>query len=234
MPRISKSDPRRLLATKFAEAYNSCDFDTIWEFVSSHSTKDVVFVHKWVGEETYTNFPPHLEIRSVENVAEYWFSRCVIVPDLVVELKDTKLYVRSDGLSTVLSSFHINCTRLYDGHVSDSLICKPVEGAENGEAKSVDEFDSASSEDSVPDLINDRVLEKLDIILLNCTPPPRRRKRSLENADSTSVDGLTNGKVSERKIIPSGTAITLLGTITLQLNQDQKIKQFELTFALKN
>ena len=125
-PRISKHDPRRAYASAFAAAYNSCDFDHIWEFVTTYCTKDILFVTRWVGSELYVNFPKYLEVRGIESVSEYWFSRCIIVPDYILELKETKLYVRSDGISTVLTSFTILATRLYDGEISDSIICRPA------------------------------------------------------------------------------------------------------------
>lgn len=270
MPRISKADPRRSYAAGFAAAYNSCDFDKIWEYVSTHCTKDVLFIHRWVGSEQYLNFPSYLEIRGIESVAEYWFSRCVIVPDLVVELKETKLFVRSDGLSTVLSSFTIVCTRLYDGIVSDSLICRPAidsdlasgansEMKDSGEMLDSDGTRSRSNttttnaDEVKPELINSRVMEKLEYILMRCEPVdpkkisivPAKRKFS-EDATSTEsmLSAASQPKSSPpppppaadappRKRMPLDTAITLLGTVTLHINKDQKIRQIELTFALK-
>ncbi len=124
IPKIPKHDPRRLYATYFAKAYNSCDFQQIWDFLMNYCTTDILFIQRWVGDENYFNFPKYLEVREIAKIAEYWFSRCVIIPDVVCTLKETKLYVRSDGLSTVLSSFSISCTRLYDGEVSDAIVCQ--------------------------------------------------------------------------------------------------------------
>jgi len=286
MPRISKADPRRSYAAGFAAAYNSCDFDKIWEYVSTYCTKDVLFIHRWVGSEQYLNFPACLEIRGIESVAEYWFSRCVIVPDLVVELKETKLFVRSDGLSTVLSSFTIVCTRLYDGIVSDSLICRPAVDSDltsgstidlkgntisggsvisgGGEMLDADGNRSRSNtattdmDDFKPELINSRVMEKLEYILMRCEPidpkkisiVPSKRKYSEDGISTESMLSAASQPKSlspstsssspppsssngPRKRMPLDTAITLLGTVTLHINKDQKIRQIELTFALK-
>lgn len=129
IPKIHKTDIRRTYAAAYADAYNSCDFDTIWDFLSSHCVRNIVFAQKWSGADQYTNFPRHLELVGKENVAEYWFSRCLLVPDLAMQLTDTKLYVRSDGLSTVASAFSIRGTRMYDGEISDAIICQTnVEG----------------------------------------------------------------------------------------------------------
>ncbi len=255
MPKIGKADPRRQYAAAFAAAYNSCDFDKIWEFISTHSAPDAVFVHRWVGKEQYLNFPTLLSITGWENIAEYWFSRCVIVPDLVVELKETKLYVRSDGYSTVLSSFTINCTRLYDGVVSHSLIVQKA--ATTGESSKSSELPpsiqepengttSHTSDEAKAEVISDRVMDKLDRILLNSDLPPVKGKRKLSLKRKASDESLISEPVTpstvvsdspgialNKKVIPSGTGITLLGTMTMQLNQEQKVKHYDMTFALK-
>ena len=279
VPRISKGDPRRLYAAAFGDAYNSCDFDKIWEFVSTYCAKDVLFVHRWVGTELYLNFPKYLEVRGIESVAEYWFSRCLVAPDLVLELKETKLYVRSDGISTVLSSFTIVCTRLYDGEISDSIICRPAVdadlqrdqrgygsgGGNNSGGESDGEFIVSSlsrhnSEDLTvgnggsgkPEEICNRVLEKVERILCKVEPPPKRRtigKRKMSDDSLTDVDINSSGmngsgassestfvnstSSSSRKRMPKDTSITLLGTVTLHLNEDFKIRQIELNFALQ-
>lgn len=254
MPKIPKADPRRQYAAAFAEAYNSCDFDKIWEFISTHSTPDAVFVHRWVGKEQYLNFPTFLSIKGWENISEYWFSRCVIVPDLVVELKETKLYVRSDGFSTVLSSFTINCTRLYDGLISHSLIVQAaaeIGDTTDNETRSVvedSESGSRSSDESKVEIIPDRVMEKFDRILLGCEPLPGKKKNnkrkmsdefSITSEPVTPMVATTTIKhdspeiTLNKKVIPSGTGITLLGTITMQLDQESKVKHYEMTFALK-
>ena len=124
IPKISKNDSRRSYAYEFAKAYNSCDLNQIWKYLMNYCHARTLFIQRWVGKEKYLNFPKYLEIIGLEKIAEYWFSRCVLCPDLILELKETKLYVRSDGLSTVLSSFTIRCTRMYDNEVSDQLICK--------------------------------------------------------------------------------------------------------------
>jgi hypothetical protein len=275
-PKISKADPRRLLSQKFVAAYNSCDFDTIWEFVSTYSMKDVLFVNRWVGEDRYLNFPSYLEVRGIENVAEYWFSRCVITPDLVFELKETKLYVRSDGLSTIRSAFQAYCTRLYDGVICDSLICEPAlhpvipaeEEPLEATTKIKDESTVLKGEEDVnnhhnsnnnnnnnnnahnPDALHDRVMGKFVKILLYSEPLPQRKKRTIsgeeqppqsdqQQQESTHPQSdscnstVVSGSDSHKKLLPRGTSITLVGTITLQLNQEQKVKQYEVSFALK-
>lgn len=255
VPRISKTDRRRFYAAAFAEAYNSCDFDKIWEFVSTYCTKDVLFVHRWVGSELYLNFPKYLEIRGIESVVEYWFSRCMIVPDLVFELKETKLYVRSDGISTVLSSFSIVCTRLYDGEISDSIICRPAVDSESN-----DQNDEERAEQ-----ICNRVFDKLKQILLHHTANEKSNNNSQSAIESDSsskkrklasdderIDLFANEDMkiigvqapvsspdllvvapSPRKRMPKHTSITLQGTVTLHLNLDHKIRQVDLTFALQ-
>lgn len=354
VPKISKSDPRRNYATLFAAAYNSCDFEKIWEFIADYATKDIRFIQKWVGDEEYFNFPSYFEVRGSEAAVEYWFSRCVIVPDLVLELKETKLYVRSDGVSTVLSSCVFGCTRMYDGIISESLICRPPEttviasaAAENAvliprsgeeDNNSLGHVDSnvstgaathsnsigvddaaAGGEMSVEmaEIINGRVMGKLELILLHSRPPPvkfssrlsRLQQRQQQTAASNSaaisvpslplasnfkpesgskrklasnegIDGNNNansGNCSsssegaendlsdsftgnsgpllnipsasqfskpssngggaqgkkEKKLFPRDQAITVLGTVALHLNKEHKIRQIELTFALK-
>lgn len=272
MPKIAKSDPRRMLAQKFVEAYNSCDFDTIYDFVFENSIDDVLFINRWVGEEQYLNFPSYLEVRGIDNVAEYWFSRCVITPDLVIELRETKLYARSDGLSTIRCSFQAYCTRLYDGVISDSLICEPALKSKKLEsAIKTEEVSSASTEPkSNPTVLHDRVMEKFVKILLHCEPiPQQRRKRAYEEAghvddqkqhntnestevsvtkelktdqaiapSNTAISSVSSGSNNEdrntvvKKLLPRGQSLTLLGTITMQLNKEQKIKQYEVTFAI--
>jgi hypothetical protein len=276
-PKISKADPRRLLSQKFVAAYNSCDFDTIWEFVSTNSMKDVLFVNRWVGEDHYLNFPSYLEVRGIENVAEYWFSRCVITPDLVFELKETKLYVRSDGLSTIRSAFQAYCTRLYDGVICDSLICEPAlhpveeesspsvkesttiikdelksEGDTNNSNNNNNNNNSNNNNVHNPDALHDRVMGKFVKILLYSEPLPQRKKRTISGeeqaqpqsdqqqqlstqpqSDSCNSTVVSSNCDSHKKLLPRGTSITLVGTITLQLNQEQKVKQYEVSFALK-
>ena len=185
VPRISKGDPRRLYAAAFGDAYNSCDFDKIWEFVSTYCAKDVLFVHRWVGTELYLNFPKYLEVRGIESVAEYWFSRCLVAPDLVLELKETKLYVRSDGISTVLSSFTIVCTRLYDGEISDSIICRPA-------SDNYSEITKQNEEERAEQICN-RVFDKLKQILLLHTATEKSSNVSLSSSSSTAM--LSTGKL---------------------------------------
>lgn len=263
MPKITKADPRRQYASEFVEAFNSADFDVIWEFISTHSATDCVFVHRWEGKDQYLTFPTLLSLRGWENIAEYWFSRCVIAPDFVVQLKEAKLYVRSDGYSTVLGSFTINCTRLYDGLLTHSLIVQTAEAKAEAEAEGtvesnegkpmnvkMEETDSHSSttnpntsqtsEEAKAEVISDRVMERLDQILLNCAPlkekkklSGKRKKRDEVNEPITPSTVKSEGNSKVEKVIPSGTGITLLGTITMQLNQEMKVKHYDMTFALK-
>jgi hypothetical protein len=254
IPRISKGDPRRLYASAFAEAYNSCDFDEIWEFVSTYCTKDVLFIHRWVGSDLYLNFPKYLEVRGIESVAEYWFSRCLVAPDLVLELKETKLYVRSDGISTVLSSFTIVCTRLYDGEISDSIICAAATSNQQSHLR------STSSEDRAEYICN-RVFDNLKKILLQHTANEKAKeammletqsKKRRINQDDGRIDlfsgedmkqigvaapistpVLGNSHAAARKRLPKNASVTLLGTVTLHLDVDHKIRQMDLTFALQ-
>ena len=289
LPRIAKGDPRRSYAAAFAEAYNSCDFEKIWEFVSTYCTKDVLFIHRWVGSESYLNFPKYLEVRGIESVSEYWFSRCMIAPDMVLEMKETKLYVRSDGISTVLSSLTFVCTRLYDGEISDSIICRPAvdpdllaessatEAAQSNQGnppstnaatasgylsshsvdydsdnKSLKSATKSDVDDSKPEEICNRVLEKMELILSKVEPPPKKRivgikrkqgeetadgdikscaeQNSVTSAETTESEALVNG----RKRLPKYTSITVLGTVTLHLNQEHKIRTIELNFALQS
>ena len=294
IPKISKVDPRRMYAAHFAEAYNSCDFDLIWDFISAYSAPEVNFVHRWVGQEEYFNFPQALEIQGWQNIAEYWYGRCLVAPDLVVELKETKLYVRSDGYSTVVGSMHIHCTRLYDGLISDALIVQsaatrattksstnsihlptypPLHGNEsNGslesEGRSILDSEVASvsyaSEESSVEIIADRVEGAFDRILRNSEIPRPKKKLlgfkrkwqseseplSPSTPDSDHSSLLPDVKKKEftsrddpnlsldsvqknKRVIPAGTGITLLTTVTMQLNKDQKVKHYEMTFALK-
>jgi hypothetical protein len=253
LPRISKTDPRRLYAAAFGDAYNSCDFEEIWDFVSNYCTKDVLFIHRWVGTELYLNFPKYLEVRGIESVAEYWYSRCLVAPDLVLENKETKLYVRSDGISTVLSSFTIVCTRLYDGEISDSIICRPADDAAglavrnssaSGESDEDRNSPTLNETQSRPEDIYNRVWKKVDRILCRVEPPPKRRALSMsktpEEEEAISISTATTcatisstEQPSHRKRMPKDQSITLLGTVTLHLNVDFKIRQIELNFALQ-
>jgi hypothetical protein len=276
VPRICKNDPRRLYATAFSDAYNSCDFDKIWEFMSTYCTKDVLMINRWVGAEVYLNFPKYLEVKGTESVAEYWFGRCLVAPDLVLELKETKLYVRSDGISTVLSSFSGVSTRLYDGEISDSIFCRSAVDADlrNEQHHELSQYgrnrediyrgsesegdipksrqtsgDSSSvGSNSNPEDIYNRVLKKMYGILCQVQPPQKRRtayKRKI--GGESSVDPNTNLDItyqdnhmtslpstSARKRLPQDTSVFLVGTITLHLNKDNKIRQIDLSFALQD
>jgi hypothetical protein len=281
MPRITKSDPRRLLGIQFVEAYNSCDFDTIWDFIATNSVKDVIYINRWVGKEQFFNFPSYLEVRGIDNVAEYWYSRCVVAPDLVMALKDTKLYVRSDGFSTVRGAMIAHCTRLYDGVVSDSLICDPKmigsghnqtndnhnvkqekKSSENPEAEEEKdkEEEEEDDEEELHDEAQHRAMEKFVNILLHSEPvhlPPTHKKTTATTSKKRTADGklvdkkptntvssssssisstnqpVTTGN-SLKKLFPKDKSITLVGTITIQLNQEQKIKQIELALDAMN
>ncbi len=256
-PRISKTDPRRAYAGAFAAAYNSSDFDEIWAFVNTYCTQDILFVTRWVGSELYVNFPRYLEVRGIESVSEYWFSRCIIVPDYILELKETKLFVRSDGISTVLTSFTILATRLYDGEISDAIICQPATDVLPIATTSKSESQAAEptkvEEGIVPheptpedieraDRIYNRVFDKLKSILVQQTKLDKQTQKSGtvsqdNRVDLFAKDGNKETTVPEpssgRKRLPSNKSITLYGTATLHLNVDHKIHQMDLTFSLE-
>lgn len=253
MPRINKSDPRRNYAAAYADAYNSCDFDVIWNFLNEHCVKDFTFIQKWVGAEQYLNFPLHLEIKGVDAAAEYWFSRCLLAPDLALSLKVTKLFVRSDGLSTVASSFIILCTRLFDGELSDSLIRTVASQPSITDATSSTVTSDAStmsndSADEKLDVICNRAIEKVDRILLQSAPahdPNFSLKRKRKRHDSMDSDGdsqsesqtprphMNHHHSNGRKRMPKDKTITLLGNVTMSVNEDKKIYRMEVSFALQ-
>lgn len=278
MPKITKNDPRRFYANAFATAYNSCCLEGILEFITKYCTKDLLFIHRWVGSESFLNFPRYLEVRGFENVAEYWFSRCVVAPDVVLDLKETKLYVRSDGISTVLSSFTILCTRMYDGDMSDNIFIKPMdkssksnednEESQDTKRRKLDENqneDSVNNNSEVDDIqikeekveeISKRVYDKLNQLLisskpnlnlktLNTTSTLSTKKKDSKLSDDLTSANLNLNSLSEtksqsenksdyvRKKLPDDRTTTLLGTIILHLNEDQKIRQMDLTFALQ-
>ncbi len=227
LPKIAKNDPRRQYATDFAQNLNTADFDKILEFISSHSTNEAVFIHRWVGKTQYLNFPIFLSISGWDNIAEYLFSRCIFAPDFIFQLKETKLYVRSDGFSTVISSFTIPCTRLYDSTLSHTLIIRdapseapkpvtlPVPPVESTESKS----DSVS-----------RVLGKLEHILVNSEPIKGKKRKSPDEPviEPAPVIEVSGGK----KALPCGASIVLIGTLTMQLNKEGKVKHYEMSYTL--
>ncbi len=43
----------------------------------------------WIGDEQYVNFPRHLELQGIDAAAEYLFGRCLLAPDLVIEVSDS-------------------------------------------------------------------------------------------------------------------------------------------------
>lgn len=246
MPRINKSDPRRGYAAAYAEAYNSCDFDVIHSFLSDHCSADFVFVQKWVGSEQYLNFPMNLEIKGVDAAAEYWFSRCLLAPDLALQLKVTKLFVRSDGLSSVASSFTILCTRIFDGELTDDLIRTVANETETMIEPSSSESSTSSlasavkysSSDEKLDTICNRAIEKVERALLKSTPahdPVFSLKRKRKRQDSMDSDSDHHGAIDAlgRKRMPKDKTITLLGNVTMNLNEEKKIYRMEVSFALK-
>jgi hypothetical protein len=253
LPRIKKGDPRRDYGAAYADAYNSCDFDEIWSFLDEHCVPDFTFIQQWVGTEQYLNFPAHLEIKGIDAVAEYWFSRCLLAPDLALQLKVTKLFVRSDGLSTVASSFSIQCTRLFDGELSDSLIRTVATQAPHSEpvisAPVVETSDASVTSIDAPsdqklDEICNRAIEKVDKFLLQSAPEhdqlttlKRKRKRhdsldSEEDSSKTSVKSIKSD-THERKRMPKDKTITLQGNVTMHLNEAHKIYRMEVSFALQ-
>lgn len=202
-----------------------------------------MWINRWAGKELYMNYPKYLQVRGLDKVAEYWFSRCLLTPDLIMELKETKLYVRSDGYSTIRSSFIGYCTRLYDTKVSDALqndagIMKEKEDPKELEAYQHGEITIPASEiETDPEVVHDRVMNKFVTILLNSEPMPRRKKRTLEEHQQQQEDDPSTPfsitSEEDKKVLPRGTSITLLGSITLQLDLQQKIKIIEVAFALK-
>lgn len=257
MPRINKTDIRRNYAAAYADAYNSCDFDVIYDFLSDYCVPDVLFIQKWVGSDQYLNFPQNLEFKGIDAAAEYWFSRCLLAPDLALQLKVTKLFVRSDGFSSIASSFTILCTRLFDGELSDSLIRTVAaddstktstprsSSASTGPAGGTFEEDNASalsanSSDEKLDTICNRAIEKVEKVLLQSTPkhdPVFSLNRKRKHRDSIDSDGDSLLQSSEshgsKRRMPKDKTITLLGNVTMSLNEDKKIYRLEVSFALK-
>jgi hypothetical protein len=254
LPRIKKGDPRRNYGAAYADAYNSCDFDEIWSFLENHCVKDFTFVQQWVGTDQYLNFPANLEIKGIDAVAEYWFSRCLLAPDLALQLKVTKLFVRSDGLSTVASSFSILSTRLFDGELSDSLIrtvatqASQPEHMNNVSATEISDASMTStdaSSDQKLDEICNRVIEKVDQFLLQAAPEhdqlsslKRKRKRydslDFESAEDTkNLSASVKSDVLKRKRMPRDKTIKMQGNVTMHLNEDHKIYRLEVSFALQ-
>lgn len=321
MPRISKNDPRRFYSAAFIAAFNACDFNKIWEFGQQFCTKDILYIHRFVGSESYFNFPKYIEKQGIEKMSEYWFSRCLLVPDYIVELKETKLYVRSDGISTVLSSFTIENTRLYDGEVSDAFICGHANPANVSDTSSLQYLSTSQATSGTslaekhrtnPHLISNRVFERMKQILVShrsntsdqikdkllsnkrkyqdISPPNNYNNPTYSNttnnnnnnddssnefkeeyedkihlfyekdfnlemtsyhnhnphnnitnntSNTSNNNNNNNSQVCNpapenipKKKVPQGRNTTLISTVTMHLNKDNKIRQMEVTYDL--
>ena len=97
---ITKNDKRKHYAERFAQLINTTDFNGLWQTIQELTTED--FVHT----ETFVQYVPvydmYSEYRGQKQYYNYICACMAGIPDLVVTITYSKLYLRSDGTSYLL------------------------------------------------------------------------------------------------------------------------------------
>jgi hypothetical protein len=110
-PKVLKSDIRLSFASAFVNTYNSGNFDTIWSFMENYFQPSFTFEQSWGTSELVTKrFPPTRRVEGLEKGIIHWYTRCLMMPDLVVTAQETTVSVRSDGLTLIEMRYNMKAT----------------------------------------------------------------------------------------------------------------------------
>lgn len=154
-PTIEKNDPRRFLINEILKAYNSSDINTIWRFLQTHTTEDVVL--RMLADGDVSALMPALQktpvLRGREQVCEYWYAHTIAIPDDVMVAEETKLYVRSDGTGTLMSNVSVSGAPVLNNDVIEGMLENTLQNPSFAESR------KKSSED-VKAVTTDASLEK--------------------------------------------------------------------------
>lgn len=125
MPRVLKRDPRRLYPKMLANALNSHERNTIFDFLGHFGTRDVSFVKHLPVCIRYTRSVHgpmtdvdsginRLDLHGAQTISSYWHLLHLIRPDEVITVEDVQFQPREDGNSVIKATLFISFTRLYE------------------------------------------------------------------------------------------------------------------------
>jgi hypothetical protein len=110
VPRIFKRDIRRFYASMFANVWNSCDFKMI------HGFMDTYFERDSLANCENTNDSVIIPSKENEILARFLFLNILTMPDTILMVDDTKVYLNSDKTlgNKVVTRFSLSGTKIYE------------------------------------------------------------------------------------------------------------------------
>lgn len=245
-PTVDKNDPRRFLITEILEAYNSSDINTIWRFLQTRATEDVVL--RMLADGDVSGLMPALQKTPVvcgrEQVCEYWYAHTVAIPDDVMVAEETKLYVRSDGTGTLMSSVSVSGAPVLNNDVIDGMLENTLQNPSCAESKKSSEdvkpaataasLEKEKAEDGEIDPTVMRVLSRVGNAMngiFNHFSSHCKLNQQVEQQHPLNIRTNSNQwMVSPDDIRANERRIRVL--MTVHLNADQKIEMIDYLFSL--
>lgn len=112
-PKFFQEDFRRSFASAFVNTYNSGNFDMIWGFMKHYFQPNFTFEQSWgTSKLVAKQFPPERTVHGLERGIIHWYTRCLLMPDLVVTAKKTTVTIRSDGSTLIEMQYNLTATLL--------------------------------------------------------------------------------------------------------------------------
>jgi hypothetical protein len=101
----------------FTNTLNSLDFSLFLKFLTKYSSHDFTYSQTYNGNNVsniYTH-PKLIQLQGVQSVAQYWFNKLQVVPDVAYNLLNTKVHTWDNTeCSKVVGTINVSATRVFE------------------------------------------------------------------------------------------------------------------------
>mmetsp|Transcript_40226 Transcript_40226/g.80013 ORF Transcript_40226/g.80013 Transcript_40226/m.80013 type:complete len:384 (-) Transcript_40226:17-1168(-) len=241
---LDETDIRTKYVGIFANLFNNFDPRRLPVVANKYCTEDLLVIYEFVGVSPFGG-PSYIEVRGVEALTLFWDNVISIVPDALFRIHSTKYKVLPNNFISIVSGYTFRGTKMFSMPVMDMHQEKVVlsMGKPDAMNSTVGASTGAGTGTSVGTAAGSHI--NGNSISTSSSNVPSHRMGNNTNGDtlilSLPAEDVENSPlipntnihcgVERSKLVPMGAS--LVGTMTLYVNPENKVHRISFIYAIK-